>query len=199
MIKKTMKNILLLFIIIYTILSLAMYVYNVVNVRIFAMEMAVRIRYNDYEGLSTDEEITDRIKKEYGEEAPAVAVQSAQSYAVGANSVLEKETTIILVSTISSIAIGIIVTLTGRSKSKEILYFLLIGTIIDLICTIPFYLKGNLSSTNFFNGFIEDFIYNIQHYAIYYVIVYIVIFIGLYFIRKRNADKLNGELKNKQK
>ena len=43
-----LKNILLSFLIIYTILSLSMYAYNIVNRKIFSIEMANRINNNDF-------------------------------------------------------------------------------------------------------------------------------------------------------
>lgn len=193
MAKKIVKNILLLFVIIYTILNLAMYVYTVIDTRNFTLEMANRVRESDYEGLLTDEETSKRIKDIYGKEAQAMVIQSAQSYIRGATGVLEKGAVIIIISATLSIAIGIITSLTEKSKIKEILYFFLIGIILNLIYIAYF----NLLDTNFLEGFIDQFIWNIEDYGIYYIIIYIIIFIIRYFINKRNARKLNDELKLK--
>lgn len=193
MAKKIVKNILLLFVIIYTILNLAMYVYTVIDTRNFTLEMANRVRESDYEGLLTDEESSKGIKDIYGKEAQAMVIQSAQSYIRGATRVLEKGAVTIIISATLSIAIGIITSLTEKSKIKEILYFFLIGIILNLIYIAYF----NLLDTNFLEGFIDQFIWNIEDYGIYYIIIYIIIFIIRYFINKRNARKLNDELKLK--
>ena len=193
MAKKIVKNILLLFVIIYTILNLAMYVYTVIDTRKFTLEMANRVRESDYEGLLTDEESSKGIKDIYGKEAQAMVIQSAQSYIRGATRVLEKGAVTIIISATLSIAIGIITSLTEKSKIKEILYFFLIGIILNLIYIAYF----NLLDTNFLEGFIDQFIWNIEDYGIYYIIIYIIIFIIRYFINKRNARKLNDELKLK--
>lgn len=197
MAKKIVKNILLLFVIIYTILNLAMYVYIVIDTRSFTLEMADRVRKSDYEGLLTDEEISKSIKDIYGKEAQAMVIQSAQSYIIGATGVLEKGAVTIIISAALSIAIGIITSLTEKSKIKEILYFFLIGIILNLIYIAYFSLTRNLPDTNFLEGFIDQFIWNIEDYGIYYIIIYIIIFIIRYFINKRNASKLNDELKLK--
>lgn len=193
MAKKIVKNILLLFVIIYTILNLAMYVYTVIDTRNFTLEMANRVRESNYEGLLTDEESSKGIKDIYGKEAQAMVIQSAQSYIRGATRVLEKGAVTIIISATLSIAIGIITSLTEKSKIKEILYFFLIGIILNLIYIAYF----NLLDTNFLEGFIDQFIWNIEDYGIYYIIIYIIIFIIRYFINKRNARKLNDELKLK--
>ena len=125
--KKFIKNILLTFVIIFTILTLVRYSINIISRRIMLNEITTAYLDNNIniEGSMEVEknakESIEEIRKSYGEGVPATALVIFRSYILGMDLVLDSELTILLTTLILSISIGTIVSLTEKSKIKELI------------------------------------------------------------------------------
>lgn len=199
--KKIIKNILLVFVICFTILSIAGLIFSMINHYNMMSEKVVPILNGeiDNEIIQRDKELYNGYKEEYGEDAPSTILSYFQGYALGEVNILEMQETFLIISGLIGISIGIILSLTEKSKIKEVLCFIVIGVILALIWTIIFHLTRNLPNTKFFEGFMDNFVDCIKEYGIYYILIYLFGYTLRYFINKKNTKKLNKELQNVKK
>jgi hypothetical protein len=202
--KKIVKNILLVFVIVYTILigfavteiGRRKVLYDTVN------QMRPENRTMEmYEELEQNAESQiDNLREMFSNEesdvpVPAKQLALVQMYMMGAGHILEIQIFILICSICLSIVIGMIISLEEKSKVKHILIFILLGLILSIIGAL---LMG-VSNENFFETFFENLLDMLKMYGIYYILIYIVTFLTRYFVNKNKTNKLNEELKNKQK
>lgn len=203
--KKIIKNILLVFVIIYTILNLIGFAVNEIERRKLLYDTVIQMRPENitmeiYEELEqTAEGKIEMLREMFSNEesnvpVPATQLAMVQMYITGAGNILEIQIFILICSICLSIAIGIIISLEEKSRVKHILIFILLGLILS---TIGALLLG-VSNEKFFETFLENFLDTIQRYGIYYILIYMVTFLTRYFVSKNKTNKLNEELKNKQ-
>lgn len=204
--KKIIKNILLAFVIVYTILNLIGFAVTEIGRRKVLYDTVNQMRPENrtmemYEELEQNAEgQIERLREMFSNEesnvpVPATQLAMVQMYMMGAGYIQEIQIFILICSICLSIAIGIIISLEEKSRVKHILIFILLGLILS---TIGALLRG-VSNENFFDTFLENFLDTMQRYGIYYILIYIVTFLTRYFVNKNKTNKLNEELKNKQK
>lgn len=204
--KKIIKNILLTFVIVFTILNLIGFAVTEIGRRKVLYDTVNQMRPENrtmemYEELEQNAEgQIERLREMFSNKksnvpVPATQLAMVQMYMMGAGHILEIQIFILICSICLSIAIGIIISLEEKSRVKHILIFILLGLILS---TIGALLMG-VSNENFFETFLENFLDTIQRYGIYYILIYIVTFLTRYFVNKNKTNKLNEELKNKQK
>lgn len=202
--KKFIKNTLLTFVIIYTILNLLFHV-NIIILRTSMLNEVVPLLGEDRNverSIELEEQSKEHIesrKEIYGENAPITTLLMFENYFMGMNQVLYGQEVIVIATLILSVAIAIILSLTEKSKIKAILYFILIGLVLAVLYTIYFHLTRNLPDSKFFDGFIENFMEIIGSYAIYYIAIYLLVYIGRYVIDKKKMKELNKEIEKKNK
>lgn len=200
--KKIIKNILLTFVIVYTILNLIGFAVTEIGRRKVLYDTVNQMRPENrtmemYEELEQNaERQIERLRERFSNEesnvpVPATQLAMVQMYMMGAGHIQEIQIFILICSICLSIAIGIIISLEEKSSVKHILIFILLGLILS---TIGALLMG-VSNENFFETFLENFLDTIQRYGIYYILIYIVIFLTRYFVNKNKTNKLNEELK----
>lgn len=200
--KKIVKNILLVFMIIYTILNILLCMLSKVSVNIAENANNIILNGNRYEDgnivfeENLDSEISE-MKSEYGEDTPVLLIKYIDGYLSGTTELLEREITVLIISIILGIAIGAVISSTKKYKIKELLYFIIIGLVSNLALTTYMCIAGVFN--NEYVNFIDLFIYNIQDYSLYYTIIYLLIYVYRYYIDKKTTKKINEELKNKQK
>lgn len=175
--RKIIKNILLTFIIIYTILNLMFYIYSIIS----KYYIINKILTNGY------------IEKNINLEDTQIQVEMLRNYTMGMSRIIEGETVLLIVTAILSITIGIIISLTEKPKVKEILDFILTGIILVLLCTIIRYMRGEYNEFKIF----EEIIDIINSFGIYYIVAYVGKIIYIYGKNKKSVKELNKELKNK--
>ena len=145
--------------------------------------------------IESDRELYDYYKELYGENAPITTLSYVQGYTVGTDNILRMQQTFLIISIVIGISLGIITSLTEKSKTKEILIFIVLGLGLALINTAYIYLTRNFVGS-FLITLIEDCIFP---YGIYYVLIYLVIYIIKFLIGKNTAQKLNNELMKRKK
>lgn len=199
--KKIIKNILVTFAIICTILNIVGFIFNNINYYSRLIEDVYYIKNidNHQKLLENEKEFYNRYKEEYGKDSATTIIAHSQGYFMGQREILDVQLTILIISAFLSIAIGVIISLSEKSKIKQILLFIAIGVIIALLLTTYTYLTSNLSNENFIEEFTFIFVYDyIKPYGVYYIIGYIQIYVLKYFIAKNNAKILNFELKKRK-
>ena len=200
MIKKIIKNILLVFVIVYTICSLIGLVLSKID-RVKVLSDALnRIENRTIEAYNELEQGARADIARFGEgfskneendiPVPATYLYMVRQYAIGESSIILLQVGILISSICLSIPIGIIISLEEKSKYKQILIFISIGLILGTIAA--------LLTSVFYGTFFENFFSVISDYGIYYILVYVVIFLTRYFVSKIKIKRLNEELKNKQ-
>lgn len=199
--KKIIKNILLAFAIIFTMLNIVGFIFNNINYYSRLIEDIYYIKNidNHQELLENEKQLYSRYKEEYGQDSPVTMIVHSQAYFMGQRDILDVQLTILIISAFLSIAIGVIISVSEKSKIKQILLFIAIGLIIVLLLTTYTYLTSDLSNENFIEKFAEILVYDyIKPYGVYYIIGYLVIYVIKYFIAKNNAKILNFELKKRK-
>ena len=199
--KKFIKNTLLSFVIIFTILNLILYTTNIILHESIVRNI-VTLYLDDNRDVEASiqlekgaQEDIERMKNIYGEDSPATALVSFQSYTTGMNQVLHGQTTVLIATVVLSTVIGIIIHLKEESKMKEILYFVMIGIIFILICMGYSYVMGEFRDTNIIEAFGET----IDIYGLWYIIGYMLVYIFRIYKDKKKVIELNKELENKNK
>lgn len=199
--KRIIKNVLLVFVIMYTILNIVLYVVNIVSRNSMFKEIMTTYsskNSNIEECIKAENDMKEHIdmmKEIYGENAPMTVLLEFEGYIAGVNQIIYSQEAILIATLILSVTIGIILSLTEKSKSKAVVYFIAIGLLLSLLYTIYFHLTRNLPDTKFFEGFLETFIDSISSYGIYYVIIYLLMYIFRYRMDKKNIEELNKEIK----
>ncbi len=199
--KKIIKNILLTFVIIYTVSNLILYAsnlilkYSIVNEALNIYTGENRNSEEIVEAENGAKYIIEHFKEIYGDDIPGIALLHLQGYTMGMNLILERQTLILLIALILSVTIGIIVSLTEKSKIKEVLYFILGAILFILLITVYMMLVKEYQGMNFIEASIET----IGDYTVYYIIGYLVIFIYRYYLKKKEVNELNKEIKTKNK
>lgn len=175
--KKIIKNILLTFIIIYTVLNLVLYIYSVIS------------KYYTINKILTTEYIEENISLD----ATQIHLELLRSYIRGISTIIESQTILLILTAVLSIAIGIIISLTEKPKVKEILDFIIAGVILVLACAIIRCIGGEYKEFEIFDEIIDI----INSFGIYYIVAYVGKIIYTYFKNKKSVKELNKELKNK--
>jgi len=203
--KKFIKNTLLSFVIIFTVLNLLFFA-NIMVLRNTLLREVVTLYLSenrDVEAcIQAEQDALEQInemKELYGEDVPATAVAGVRTFLVGMDQVLDNQAIILVATLVFSIAIGIILSLTEKSKTKAIVYFISIGLTLAVLYTTYFHLTRNLPDTKFFEGFMENFIDTINTYGIYYMVIYVLVYIGRYIVDKKKMKELNKEIEKKNK
>lgn len=194
--KKIIKNILLTFVILFTILNLSLYVYNNISRTIFLKNTVIPKLNGEVMGNEDEmfKEEAERYKEIYGKDVPGLTLVGLNWYLMGSGQILEQETIILVASAVLGIVVGTIISLSEHSKIKHILYFVLLGLLLALIVTIcNQWGNGNIQD------FIDEFLFTIKDKFLCYIVIYFICFIICYYINKNKANELNKELKNKQK
>lgn len=199
--KKIIKNILLTFVIVFTILNLSFYTYKMIS-KYYMINDILAIYTGENRDIlaSTEAEenakaFIEHMRYSYGEDAPATNLAMLNNYTMGMNEILEVQTVLLMVTVVLSIAIGIILSLTEKSKIKELLDFIITGVILLLMCTIIRYIAGEYKEFKFF----EEIIDIISSFGIYYIVAYLVKIVCKYCKNKKSVKELNKELENKNK
>lgn len=202
--KKTIKKILLIFAILYTILNLILYAKNIIDKNKF--ENLISSYYSEDRDVKASIEIEkkakediERMKEIYGENVPATALLSIEGCTFGMYEVLDGQTSILIVTLILSIIIGIMIDLNEKSKMKEVLYFISGGILFILLGTLFIYMTAEYIDMNAFEIFIDALGESIKNCGIYYVIGYFIVYIFRYRRDKKNVEELNKEIKTKNK
>ena len=208
MVKKVIKNILISFAVVYSILNLIAFgmeqisrrkeLYDVMN-DMKAENRTMEV-YKQYDEMAQEQ--IDRLKETFEENeksevpVPGTFLALYQYYIMGGNQLFEIELLVLTSSICISIVIGIIISLSEKSKTKHVLSFILIGIILFNVIEI---IEIGVPQEHVIENYIENFIRIISQYGIYYIAIYSAAFLGRYFIIKRKTNELNNELKNKQK
>lgn len=198
--KKFVKNILITFIIIFTILNVIAFIYYEVNYYNTLRKEVLPIINGEISEttIQEDSELYNRYKVLYGENAPSTMLAYMEGYFVAQGYILETELSVLIISIILGIFIGTIISLSETSKMKEALKAFCIGLIIAMVATTLIHLTRNLTGVNFLEGIERTFIDDIvRPYWLLYVVIYLIIYLIKYYIAKKNAKKLNKELKKK--
>lgn len=204
--KKIIKNILLAFVTIYTVLNVVLYGINIISKNKMTIEIAKEVySYNQaYEegrenegnmNLELEKEYIHEMQEVYGENVSIIKVLGYQNYLLGMCRILDGQSAILISTLILSISIGIIISLTEKSKVKELLDFIATGGILVLACTIIRYIRGEYSEFKIF----EEIIDIISSFGIYYIVAYLGKIVYAYCKNKKNVKELNRELENKNK
>lgn len=199
--KKFMKNTLVTFVIVYTILNLVFYIFSIIS-----RYCMINDFINQYIGENIDvqasieieknaKESAESMKNIYGENVPVTELMIFQSYSMGMSAITDVQTMLLIVSIILSIAIGIILSLTEKSKAKELLHFITVGLSLVLLYTIIMYITGEYEGFNIFEAIIET----INSCGIYYIIAYLVKIIYTYYKNIKSVKELNKEIEKKNK
>lgn len=199
--KKFIKNTLLTFVIIFTILNLVFYVFTAISR--FTMIKEVLTEYigenRDVEASAEVEKNTkeaiEEMKYIYGEDVPATALFMFQNYTMGMSSIIYIQTTLLIVTSILSIVIGIILSLTKQSKAKELLCFILGGITFILVLTVYMCITKEYEGMNAIEAIFET----IGSFGIYYIVGYLVVFVYRYCKNKKSVEELNKEIEKKNK
>ena len=199
--KKFIKNILLSFIIVYSILNLLLFV-NFMILKSSMLREVVGLYLSedrDIEACVQLEQDTlgqiNEIKELYGEEVPATGLVGIRQLMIGVEVITGHQLGILIMASILGVAIGTIIHLKEESKMKEILYFVVIGIIFILICMGYSYVMGEFRDTNIFEAFGET----IDIYGLWYIIGYMLVYIFRIYKDKKKVKELNKELENKNK
>lgn len=160
--KKIIKNILLAFAIIFTMLNIVGFIFNNINYYSRLIEDIYYIKNidNHQELLENEKQLYSRYKEEYGQDSPVTMIVHSQAYFMGQRDILDVQLTILIISAFLSIAIGVIISVSEKSKIKQILLFIAIGLIIVLLLTTYTYLTSDLSNENFIEKFAEILVYD---------------------------------------
>jgi len=199
--KKFVKNTLLTFVIIYTVLNLLFYTFAVISKYYMINDWLTKYtgeNINIEASIEAEENakgFIERMRYNYGEDAPATELAMLQNYTMGMNSIMRVQTTILVITLILSIAIGTILSLTEKSKTKEMLQFITGGILCVLLCTSIMYIAGEYTGLKIFEAVIET----INSCGIYYILAYVVKIIYRYCNNKKSVKELNKELENKNK
>lgn len=199
--KKIIKNILLTFVIVFTILNLSFYTYKIISKYYMINDiLAIYIGENRDVLASTDAEenakaFIERMRYSYGEDVPATQLAMLSNYTMGMNEILEVQTVLLMVTVILSIAIGIILSLTEKSKIKELFHFITGALLLVLLYTTIMYITGEYKGLSIFEAIIET----INSSVIYYIVAYLGKIVYTYWKNKKSVKELNKELKNKNK
>lgn len=194
--KKIIKNIFITFMIIYTTLNILGLVFNNVQmIKEINEEILPMVEEPvGAEIIKNDEQLYNRYKNEYGENAPTSLLIYSQGCIMGETRILEMQLAILIVSVFLGVTVGIIISLSETNKVKQIILFIVIGVGLALLGTI--YSQITNGTTKFFDNFLVTFVEDyISNYWMYYTIIYLVIYIIKYFIARNKAKKLNAELK----
>ena len=191
------ENILIIFLISFTVLSIAGLIFSKASYywSYYCMIEPILEEEIGNEIIESDRELYDYYKELYGENAPITTLSYVQGYTVGTDNILRMQQTFLIISIVIGISLGIITSLTEKSKTKEILIFIVLGLGLALINTAYIYLTRNFVGS-FLITLIEDCIFP---YGIYYVLIYLVIYIIKFLIGKNTAQKLNNELMKRKK
>ena len=195
--KKIIKNILIVFLICFAILNIGGLIFNKIGYYFVFREEVLPILNGEIsnEMIEADRNLYNSYKEQYGENALSTTLAYFQGYVLGNNRVIEMQQTVLIISISIGISLGTIISLTEKSKIKEILIFIELGLGLALINTTYIHLTKGLSEY-FLITMIEECIIP---YGIYYVLIYLVIYIIKFLVGKGNAKKLNNELiKNKK-
>ena len=179
--KKFLKNAMILFLIIFFILSIINLIYQVVQ------------HYFDIVPRLIEESETIRDTGISGEDAyrliPSV-------YALGFGNKIQIQIMILVISILLSIAISLIFTFEEKSKLKIICYYVLGMLLIALVPTIfniVYYLEFSLVD------FIDELLYYLENTCILYTLAFTIFYIIKIIISNKKTKELNEILKNKQK
>lgn len=196
--KKIIKNILITFTIIFTILNIMKFIYYIVNYNKLLKEEVLPIINGEIseEIIQNDNDLYNHYKERYGENAPSTTLAYMQGYFLGQSYILEAELAVLIISSILGIFIGTILSLAETSKMKEALKAFCIGLILAMVATTYIHFTRNLVGVSFLDGieitFIEDIV---KPYWIYYVLIYLIVYLIKYRIGKNKAKELNKEFK----
>lgn len=185
--KKTIKNIIFVILLIYTIGSIA-FMINAKNDNYNSM-----ISYN--QKLNSEENSNYKFSASEWEDIIRYSARYGFAYELFE---------LLLGATFVGIILGLIISIKQSSKIKYILYFIfgniLYNSILSTIQSIMF-IKLNLQPTN---NFINEFLYNYLNFtfSIKYFLQYLIFVAGIVIIilvnTKTKVKKLNDELKKKQ-
>ena len=207
MAKRVIKNILLTFVIVYTILSLIGFIIMEIEMHKVLYETVYKMQtenktmelYGEKEIIAENE--IENKKDTFKDEKSNVPLPVTEidmlhmMYIMGMNYIIEIQLFILICSLGLSIVIGIIISLEEKSRAKHVLFFLLLGFVLNALWAF----KIGILKESFFESFFENFLDSIRYGGIYYIIVYIILYLGEYFRNKKRANKLNEALKNKKK
>ena len=199
--KKIIKNTLLSFVIIFTILNLMFYTFSIISKYYMINDVL-----NEYTGENINVEESIEIEKSakgfieqmrhiYGENAPATELAMLNNYIMGMNHILGGQLTILIVTLILSITIGTILSLTEKSKTKELLHFITGGILCVLLYTTIMYITGEYKDFKIFESVIET----INSCGIYYIVAYLVKIVYTYSKNKKSVKELNRVIEKKNK
>jgi len=204
--KKFIKNTLLTFVIIYTVLSLLF----LVNIKIMwmgrVMNLSEEVRsYNkayeegrEIEIINELEEESKQYAQRYGEDVEVetmLMVTKLENYLMGMGQTLNYQEVIIVVTLVLSIAIGSILSLTEKSKTKELLCFITGGILCVLLYSTIMYITGEFKGFNIFEAIMET----INSLGIYYIGAYLVKIVYTYCKNKKSVKELNKEIEKNNK
>ena len=195
--KKIIKNIMLSFVIIFTILNLAFNAFSIISK--YCMVNNILTEYTgenrnvlgSIEAEKNAKEYIQGLKNTYGEEAPVTQLAMLQNYTRGMNDIIYIQIIILIATVILSISIGIILSITERSKIKELLDFITGAVILILVGSTIDYIAGGYEEFKIFE--------TIKTFGIYYIIAYIIKNVYLYWKSKKSIKELNKVLENKNK
>lgn len=199
--KKIIKNTLITFIIIYTVLNLVFYTFSIISKYYMINDLLTEYTGENRDVLASTEAeenakaFIERMRYSYGEDVPATQLAMLSNYTMGMNRILEVQTILLIVTVILSIAIGIILSLTEKSKVKELLHFITGALLLVLLYTTIMYITGEYKGLSIFEAIIET----INSSVIYYIVAYLVKIIYTYCKNKKSVKELNKELENKNK
>lgn len=199
--KKFIKNTLLSFVIIFTILNLVFFAFSVISKYYMINDVL-----NEYTGDNINVEASieieesakgfiEQMRHTYGEDAPATELAMLNNYTMGMNHILAGQSTILITTVVLSIAIGTILSLTEKSKTKELLKFITVGISCVLLYTTIMYITGEYKGVKVFEAIIEA----INSCGIYYIGAYLVKIVYTYCKNKKNVKELNKEIEKKNK
>lgn len=198
--KNFIKNALLSFVIVYTILNVVLFI-NFMVLKNSMLREVVSLYLSedrDIEACAQLEQDTlgqiNEIKELYGEEVPATGLVGIRQLMIGMEVISGQQLGILIMASILSVAIGIILSLTEKPKTKELLCFITGGILCILLCTTWMYVIGEYKGFNILEAIIET-----MPVGIYYIIAYIVKIVYRYCKDKKNVKELNKELENKNK
>jgi hypothetical protein len=200
--KRVIKNILIIFVIVFSILNIIGVILNKVNLNKTIHDYAIPLTNGEVteDVKERENDNYNRYKERYGQDAPPTILSYFEGYAMGNGNYIQFEETILLFSAIVSLSVGIIASLTDKSKVvKELIIFIALGLIIAVLITVYIHLTRNLQNVEFLDGFGRTLIDDvIRTYGLIYIEVYLVVYVIKYLIGKNNAKKLNNEIKNKE-
>lgn len=176
--KKFLRNTLMLFLIIFFILSFINLISQIIHHYFVEMPYVIKLAKSVTEtGIS-------------GEKSYSML---ASVYAAGYGDKIEVQTMILFTSILLSISASLILTFEEKSKFKIICYYILGMITISLVSTIYNNLEFSLKD------FWEELFYYLEKTWIWYTLGFIIVYIIKIIISSKKTKELNKILKNKQK